>query len=78
MVWISWGMGCQIFQITLGEDSQAVAVYIALQFREGMLVEEAWKWLQLLSMAAATFPYKNTMASLGLIFLTRKINICVY
>lgn len=78
MVWISWGMRCQIFHIPLREDSQAAVVYIALWFRGGVLLDEAWKWDQLLSMVVAAFPYIKTMASLGLILLTRKIHICVY
>ena len=45
---ISWGMGCQIFHIPPREDSQAAVVYIALCFREDMLMDEAWEWDQLL------------------------------
>lgn len=48
MVWISWGTACQDFHVPPQEDSQAAVVYIALCFREDVLVDEAWKWDQLL------------------------------
>lgn len=40
--------GCPICHIPLQKDSQAAVIYIALCFREDMLMDEVWKWDQLL------------------------------